>query len=435
MKNAYRVRDKDKDKNKDRDDDRDKDKDKGMNKSKPLQKLGGVPAASIMQMHMQMHMQAQRAGVHPHQQLAAPATSPSFISKIAPPMPTTPTSSELNIHKGAKDKDKDKDKAVMKLKPIQPLKINDPFAKSRPVPTPISVVPSSTTTVISNTTKTEPQAVTTGYSRKSTIKVTPKMGYLFTGQDRINYLQSLNQPNDNQLAGPTYNPGNKLAQTLQQGGAMNMNMNKNKNMNMNMNMNQEGDEYDQYMSGSEDSYDSSDDQRNHANMQQHGNMNHRNYANMSFPGANALGDRSQSRSDDDDDDDTTGSKRNSLNTNKKLNKVFWTKEEDEKLATIVENYGAKRWELLARTYMPHRNGMQLRSRWTYVINRKDSRRPFTSDEDLLILKEYQEHPGSWSYIARMLYNRTDQEVKHRFRKLQRKAKKIARQRGIPVGAT
>jgi len=107
---------------------------------------------------------------------------------------------------------------------------------------------------------------------------------------------------------------------------------------------------------------------------------------------------------------------------KKLFKQFWTEEEDRLLTEIVTKYRPRSWDKLAAEFMPTRTGGQLRARWEYVILRRGQQRQFTAEEDRIILQTYAKVGTSWAQIADKLVNRKDQEVKHRFRKLQRKIK-------------
>jgi len=115
---------------------------------------------------------------------------------------------------------------------------------------------------------------------------------------------------------------------------------------------------------------------------------------------------------------------------KKLFKQFWTEEEDQLLAEIVRKYRPRSWDKLAAEFMPTRTGGQLRARWEYVILRRGQQRSFTEEEDKIILETYAKVGTSWAQIADKLMNRKDQEVKHRFRKLQRKMKHGGQEGGV-----
>ncbi|KAA8499203.1 Transcriptional activator Myb [Porphyridium purpureum] len=103
----------------------------------------------------------------------------------------------------------------------------------------------------------------------------------------------------------------------------------------------------------------------------------------------------------------------------KQQRVLWTHEEDQQLTELVHHFGPQRWQAMASQFMPHRAGAQLRSRWIYVLDQRDRRRPFSEEEDRLILQLYEEHGRRWNWISRHLNDRTDQEVKSRYHQLSR----------------
>ncbi len=51
----------------------------------------------------------------------------------------------------------------------------------------------------------------------------------------------------------------------------------------------------------------------------------------------------------------------------KIIKGSWSKKEDETLQFLVEKYGAKNWRILS-SFIPGRNGKQLRARWNDHLN-------------------------------------------------------------------
>eukprot|EP00184_Porphyridium_aerugineum_P000668 CAMPEP_0184693446 /NCGR_PEP_ID=MMETSP0313-20130426/1668_1 /TAXON_ID=2792 /ORGANISM="Porphyridium aerugineum, Strain SAG 1380-2" /LENGTH=630 /DNA_ID=CAMNT_0027151529 /DNA_START=650 /DNA_END=2542 /DNA_ORIENTATION=+ len=132
----------------------------------------------------------------------------------------------------------------------------------------------------------------------------------------------------------------------------------------------------------------------------------------------------------------THSNSTNMQRKRKLVKNFWTEEEDEQLLQLVGVHGAKNWNKIAADHMPHRRGSQLRSRYIYVLSAQDSQpAPFTEEEDLFILDAYKKHGPKWSLMASTLNNnRKDQEVKHRFRKLQRSINRSKKYGGNAPGS-
>eukprot|EP00184_Porphyridium_aerugineum_P008442 CAMPEP_0184691912 /NCGR_PEP_ID=MMETSP0313-20130426/605_1 /TAXON_ID=2792 /ORGANISM="Porphyridium aerugineum, Strain SAG 1380-2" /LENGTH=220 /DNA_ID=CAMNT_0027149691 /DNA_START=68 /DNA_END=730 /DNA_ORIENTATION=+ len=108
-------------------------------------------------------------------------------------------------------------------------------------------------------------------------------------------------------------------------------------------------------------------------------------------------------------------------------RVGWSDEQDARLKEIVLKHGARRWDGLAKEYMPERTGTQMRSRWMYVIARKnESWKRFTEEEDKKVLELHARLGPKWSQIAKHLEGRLDQDVKNRFRTLKLKAKDAAK---------
>lgn len=88
-------------------------------------------------------------------------------------------------------------------------------------------------------------------------------------------------------------------------------------------------------------------------------------------------------------------------------KAPWSKEEDEKLVELVNQYGPKKWTFIALN-LPgrRRRAKQVRERWVNHldpnVNKKD---PWTEEEDRLILETYQSKGTKWSDMAKQLPGR------------------------------
>jgi myb proto-oncogene protein len=78
----------------------------------------------------------------------------------------------------------------------------------------------------------------------------------------------------------------------------------------------------------------------------------------------------------------------------------WTKDEDNQLRDAVIKYG-KRWTLIMRKLDTKRSSMQLRSRWTNVLDPSILHGPWTAEEDAILRAAVQKlGPTKWSVIAR-----------------------------------
>eukprot|EP00190_Bangiopsis_sp_CCMP1999_P000675 CAMPEP_0198733604 /NCGR_PEP_ID=MMETSP1475-20131203/46946_1 /TAXON_ID= ORGANISM="Unidentified sp., Strain CCMP1999" /NCGR_SAMPLE_ID=MMETSP1475 /ASSEMBLY_ACC=CAM_ASM_001111 /LENGTH=150 /DNA_ID=CAMNT_0044496931 /DNA_START=57 /DNA_END=509 /DNA_ORIENTATION=- len=99
----------------------------------------------------------------------------------------------------------------------------------------------------------------------------------------------------------------------------------------------------------------------------------------------------------------------------------WTAEEDEMLRYIVKRYGEGNWALLARQFPFDRTCRQIRARWKNHLDPKLSHRPWTVEEDQLLIDSFREHGSSWSKIAVHFKDRCDNQLKNRYYLLLRSA--------------
>lgn len=90
----------------------------------------------------------------------------------------------------------------------------------------------------------------------------------------------------------------------------------------------------------------------------------------------------------------------------------WTKEEDENLLKLMKIYG-KNWSKITK-HFKSRTGKQVRDRFVNVLDPNILKNKFSEEEDLLIMKLYNELGTNWAEISKYLSKRTPDMIKNRF---------------------
>ena len=103
-----------------------------------------------------------------------------------------------------------------------------------------------------------------------------------------------------------------------------------------------------------------------------------------------------------------------LDQNSTRRKRF-TEAEDNRLKALVKREGIRNWEEIARR-MPGRSSRQCRDRYNNYLFKEILHKPWSPEEDKIIVEKYQIYGPHWVKISQFLEARSGNNVKNRWHK-------------------
>lgn len=120
-------------------------------------------------------------------------------------------------------------------------------------------------------------------------------------------------------------------------------------------------------------------------------------------------------------------------SHQRLRHCAFSHEEDANLRRLVDQYGTDSWFEVSQE-MVRRSARQCRERWRVLTTRELSLRPWTEDEDKLLIQKYFELGPKWQIMESFFTDRNSLSLKNRWTVLNQRAAASATSGPSPVAA-
>lgn len=100
-------------------------------------------------------------------------------------------------------------------------------------------------------------------------------------------------------------------------------------------------------------------------------------------------------------------------THQRLRHCPFSQKEDQMLQSLVNVHGTDSWPVVAQ-HMVRRSARQCRERWNVLEKRQRSARPFTPEEDNLLITECMKIGPKWKILEAFFVDRTSICLKNRW---------------------